>query len=762
MISSRQRDLGLDPGLPQLSTLFDLPAVSKLYEGSSLGTRSGLGVRARQVHDVSHQPSIRCQVAHELTLERGDDEPLETIGVVDVRPGELIFRPFHEDPDLPWLAEAIDLEKGSRHLEALALAPECRIVRVVPVRYKLGSRCLLRFDLEVGSVPRALYGKILAMDGGPLWRTLIALRDIGPGRDTPRVLQPLAYCADLHMFLLPEVAGCAEFRVLAFNTTTASEARLQWMRKAGAVLANLHAVRVPTEPPRRITADAEDLLRFSSLVARAAPTLALPFDEAIGWLEALTDEDPSTVASHGAFRTDQLLVEGGEPLMIDLDKVCWANPARDVGNFLAYLRWKAIREPHHSSFIEAAIPSFLEGYGSVRALPGERWTARYEAASMLKIVGRRFRNLDVRQWALVPQLLDAARALLAHRARNGSQVGSSVRAANRGTPTAVGVALDVGGMTERLRTLLAPFDDGGATPVVTRADLIWRKPDHRWTIRYTLAGDGDEILGKMYRDAGSGRWVHEIMRWLWDYAASGSPELGVPRPLGWIPELSMLVYLPVGGRVLGDAILDERAATYMDLAAAWLSALHRSGLPLDRAFDVGNELANLRAWSSIVGDRYPDEAAAADRISRRLSERSSELGAESGRPIHKDFHYQHVFVADRASVIDFDEFRLGDPNFDLAHFCAYLTLLGCRLPAMADVLGRHRDRFLVAYSRQAGWHMDGRFPVFYAYSCLKIARQLCGGTGVLPRPYADEQRRQTSAMLAAGIASLDGGLPGAS
>ena len=90
------------------------------------------------------------------------------------------------------------------------------------------------------------------------------------------------------------------------------------------------------------------------------------------------------------------------------------------------------------------------------------------------------------------------------------------------------------------------------------------------------------------------------------------------------------------------------------------------------------------------------------------------------------------------------------------------TLLGCRLPAMADVLGRHRDRFLVAYSRQAGWHMDGRFPVFYAYSCLKIARQLCGGTGVLPRPYADEQRRQTSAMLAAGIASLDGGLPGAS
>ena len=752
--------VSIDPALPQLGTAFDLPAVSALYE--EWWGQPGLRVRARKVHGVEYQPSARCVVTHELVVERGGDEPLETIGVVDVRPAELALRAFYEDPALPWLADAADPEKVDRHLRTLELAPQAPIVRAVPVRYKAGSRCLLRFDLQAGSVPRALYGKVLAMDGYRLSRTLSALRDIGHGPETPRILQPLDYSPHLHMFLLPALAGSVEFHEIAFDPTVASAARLEWMWKAGAVLAGLHAVRVPVGPSQRLADDARDLVRFSTPVASAAPALALPFDEAIGWLAAVTNEEPPPVASHGAFRTDQLLVQGDEPLMIDLDRLCGANPARDVGNFLAYLRWKAIREPHHSSFIEAAIPSFPEGYGSVRALPGERWTARYEAASMLKIVGRRFRNLDVRQWALVPQLLDAARALLAHRARNGSQVGSSVRAANRGTPTAVGIALDVGGMTERLRTLLAPFDDGGAAPVVTRADLIWRKPDHRWTIRYTLAGDGDEILGKMYRDAGSGRWVHEIMRWLWDYAASGSPELGVPRPLGWIPELSMLVYLPVGGRVLGDAILDERAATYMDLAAAWLSALHRSGLPLDRAFDVGNELANLRAWSSIVGDRYPDEAAAADRISRRLSERSSELGAESGRPIHKDFHYQHVFVTDRASVIDFDEFRLGDPNFDLAHFCAYLTLLGCRLPAMADVLGRHRDRFLVAYSRQAGWHMDGRFPVFYAYSCLKIARQLCAGTGVLPRPHADEQRRQTSAMLAAGIASLDGGLPGAS
>jgi aminoglycoside phosphotransferase (APT) family kinase protein len=111
-------------------------------------------------------------------------------------------------------------------------------------------------------------------------------------------------------------------------------------------------------------------------------------------------------------------------------------------------------------------------------------------------------------------------------------------------------------------------------------------------------------------------------------------------------------------------------------------------------------------------------------------------------------------------VIDFDEVRLGDPNFDVAHFCAYLTLLGCRITAMAQVIDGLRDHFLTAYAARAGWQMDGRFPAFYAYTCLKIAWQLCTGTGVAPRPQAQERRRQAAAMLAQGVAVLERHFPG--
>src|SRR2546428_13459364 len=94
--------LGLDRGLPELAAAFDLPAVSRLYEERWPGrARAGLGVRARKVHDVEYQPSARCVAAHQPTLQRGGDEPVETLGLVEARPRAPALPVFAGGPAVP-------------------------------------------------------------------------------------------------------------------------------------------------------------------------------------------------------------------------------------------------------------------------------------------------------------------------------------------------------------------------------------------------------------------------------------------------------------------------------------------------------------------------------------------------------------------------------------------------------------------------------------------------------------------------------------
>ena len=99
------------------------------------------------------------------------------------------------------------------------------------------------------------------------------------------------------------------------------------------------------------------------------------------------------------------MIEDGELVMIDLDGFCWANPARDLGNFMAYLRWKAIRQPHNAAFIERGGQMFLDGYRASGVAIDDEWLRRYTADSLLKIMGRRFRSLTAKEWELVPNLL---------------------------------------------------------------------------------------------------------------------------------------------------------------------------------------------------------------------------------------------------------------------------------------------------------------------------------------------------------------------
>jgi hypothetical protein len=220
----------------------------------------------------------------------------------------------------------------------------------------------------------------------------------------------------------------------------------------------------------------------------------------------------------------------------------------------------------------------------------------------------------------------------------------------------------------------------------------------------------------------------------------------------------MLVFIPAGGKLLGDYIakrsLDgEDVIRAMQLSGKWLAQLHTHQFPLEKEFKVENEIDNIRDWAELISQKYPKERQAATHIAEYLVQRTTELDFSAHVPIHKDFHYEHILIDDglNLKVFDFDEMRLGDPNFDLAHFCANFYLLAYRNNEHTAKFTDLQNLFLDAYSSGTGWQWDEKFLFFYIYSCLKIAKQLCKFRGPRPWPEGDEQQAQVWLMIEQGL-----------
>jgi hypothetical protein len=319
--------------------------------------------------------------------------------------------------------------------------------------------------------------------------------------------------------------------------------------------------------------------------------------------------------------------------------------------------------------------------------------------------------------------------------------------------------LQVGLELQTITKLLRPLwrTEPGIQPVVMGARMLEHKPGLRALIQYDVAlGNGCSctVLAKLYSNPEQAAQVARATQWLWDHTFFRGQLLGMPRPLGLISALAMLVYIPAEGQFLDEVLASDEAVEAMGLTGAWLSHLHRQSMPLEKRFQIDNELGNLQLWAALVNQTYPETAEATAPLLRHLQACAPVLRFETQTPIHKDFHYRHVLVHRGVKVIDFDEIRLGDPTFDLAHFCANLHLLSYRRYGRPNHYDRLQQVFLDAYTRRTRWVRDERFPYFYVYTCLKIAKQLCTMRGPQPRPEGEERRGQVRMLLEQGLEVL--------
>jgi aminoglycoside phosphotransferase (APT) family kinase protein len=395
-----------DSALPTLAEVLDpASAAAGLRRAWRTADRAVTDVRIGRRADTKYAPGAACVIVYYVTVERGDGSLEPGFGVAEARPGGSAYRRLADDPALPSAGAAADAGRMAARLRALRPPGEPEgSVRAVPVRYKPGRTCVVRYEL--GDAATA-FGKVMAEGAERQASILRQLADAGGLRVPPL----LAVWPDLGMTVQAAVTATGDLTATLAGSGQA--ARETWLRRAGRAVAALHAASVtPAAPVVRWHDDLGELAGYRPLFSALAPGLLPELDRAVSELaDAAAALPPARERlGHGALRTDQLLADSsGRISLLDLDGVCRADPARDLGNMLGYLRWRGIRRPQDAAWTDAARPLLIEGYAAVADVPDPAWLELFQAVTMLRIAGRRLRSLAVPEWNRLPELLRRAR-----------------------------------------------------------------------------------------------------------------------------------------------------------------------------------------------------------------------------------------------------------------------------------------------------------------------------------------------------------------
>jgi thiamine kinase-like enzyme len=272
----------------------------------------------------------------------------------------MVVHVFPIDGELPTLVGATD---RSRMVDVFSeTLPEVltdhfiiQDIRLTPVNYARRYRCVLRYEIE-GLAPgnklqrREVYGKIATDSQGALIGPVIAaLRErLAASDGDSQVIIPrsFGFRPDLQISLLEGIPGSPQINQLLkarLNGADARDAALTVeaaMETCARIASALHTSNIALGRRRTLDDDLTALQKDIHTVQRVSPALGGQFQS---WLERVENYAEESDAlrpcfSHGDYTYAQVIFDGARSGLVDFDTVCQAEPALDLGQFLAYLR----------------------------------------------------------------------------------------------------------------------------------------------------------------------------------------------------------------------------------------------------------------------------------------------------------------------------------------------------------------------------------------------------------------------------------------
>jgi Phosphotransferase enzyme family len=361
--------------------------------------------------------------------ERIDDRPdikPFTKPVAIIEHLKMSLAAFPIDGLIPTLVDATDPNKIAGILaetlpEALSGIFVIKEVNLLPAHYGRYRRCVLRYSVEgmqtETQTPQnvTVYGKIDADGLGGLTVPVIsALREMLHEPGVPyrfHVPHSLGYLPDLQLLLMEALPGKPFFKELLKtwtgnrhtsaneNTSHEKDERLEEAVRTCALIAvTLHGSNIKLGRQTTMEMQVAKLQESADVLFQVFPELGT---QVRSWINQTVEFAQDYRAMplcfcHGDFTYTQLIFDGEAGGLVDFDTMCQAEPAQDLGHYLAYQRLNIIKDqdpnaPFAPEAIERLCALFLDTYidASKKWIPDEGLlrgrVAIYELISLIRL-----------------------------------------------------------------------------------------------------------------------------------------------------------------------------------------------------------------------------------------------------------------------------------------------------------------------------------------------------------------------------------------
>jgi thiamine kinase-like enzyme len=267
-----------------------------------------------------------------------------------------------------------------------------------------------------------------------------------------------------------------------------------------------------------------------------------------------------------------------------------------------------------------------------------------------------------------------------------------------------------------------------------RPQILRYHPGLRCTMGYSLTYASDVaaahgwpafVVAKTY-DGDKGWNAYDSMKALWDSPLGTSDAVRIAEPLGYVPELKLLIQGPIAEEqtlraLIVSALRTPTAEALAELddelrkTAAGLAQLHSAGVAVGRAYSWEDELTAVRAFIQRLTVAVPELATAVPSLFTCLESLSTAAPPDPSVPTHGTFRPSQVLLNQgQIGFIDFDSFCQAEPAMDLALFM--ISIIDTGMQAFAEehsATDTPRDQVYIARLGQLA-SIAERFLTYYA------------------------------------------------